>query len=178
MPKKDMNYSKCVIYKIVCNNLSVTDCYVGHTTNFIQRKSCHKSLTHTNCNYKVYQTIRDNGGWYNWSMIEVEKYPCKDFNEACARERYWYETLKGNLNMLNPSRNKKEYRDETKEKMQKYQKEYHIKNKEYKNKMSKTHYENTKEEINCVCGEILLKKNLKRHLIRAKHQEYLSSLIV
>ncbi len=178
MPKKAMDYSKCVIYKIVCNDLSVTDCYVGHTNNFIQRKNSHKSLTYNNCNYKLYQTIRANSGWDNWNMIEVEKFPCKDFNGACARERYWYETLKGNLNMVNPSRSKKEYRDENKEYQKKYQKEYYKENKEYKNKMCKIHYENTKQEINCDCGKILLKKNFKTHLLSAKHQDYLSSLIV
>jgi hypothetical protein len=26
----------------------------------------------------VYSTIRENGGWNNWSMVEIEKYPCKD----------------------------------------------------------------------------------------------------
>ena len=40
--------------------------------------------------------IRENEGWNNWSMIEIEKYPCNDKNEACARERYWYELLNAN----------------------------------------------------------------------------------
>ena len=30
-------------------------------------------------------------------MIEIEKFPCKDGNEARARERYWYEELKATL---------------------------------------------------------------------------------
>ena len=30
--------------------------------------------------------IRENGDWNNWSMIEIEKYPCNDDNEARARE--------------------------------------------------------------------------------------------
>ena len=40
--------------------------------------------------------IRKNGGWENWCMIEIEKYPCNDKNEAKARERYWLETLNYN----------------------------------------------------------------------------------
>ena len=35
-----------VMYKIVCNDLNINDCYVGHTTNFNNRKSDHKY----NCN--------------------------------------------------------------------------------------------------------------------------------
>ena len=102
-----------VMYKIVCNDLNIIDSYVGHTTNFNIRKSDHKY----NCNtanrkkysYKVYQSIRVNGGWDNWSMIEIEKFICTDKYEACKRERYWIETLNATLNMVIPSRTKKEY---------------------------------------------------------------------
>ena len=37
-------------------------------------------------------------------MIEIEKYPCNDKNEACKRERHWIEILKANLNIQIPSR--------------------------------------------------------------------------
>ena len=46
MTLKKIDYSNTIIYKIVCNDLSVTDCYVGNTTQFRQRKSQHKK----NCN--------------------------------------------------------------------------------------------------------------------------------
>lgn len=130
------NYSKTIVYKIVCNDLSVTDVYVGHTTNFRHRKTCHKA----NCNnendkhyhLKVYETIRQNCGWNNWSMIEIEKYPCNDANEAKARERYWYEELKANLNEIYPGRNRKEYIET---------------HKQEKQLTDKTYYETHKEEI-------------------------------
>jgi hypothetical protein len=91
MPRLNVDYSKTVIYKIVCNDLNIIGCYVGHSTDFVRRKSAHKN----NCNnenmkcydFKVYSTIRQNGGWDNYSMIEIEKYPCKDTNEATAKER-------------------------------------------------------------------------------------------
>ena len=41
----------------------------------------------------------------------IEKYPCNDLNEARARERYWYEILTPNLNMCNPCRSQKEYKE-------------------------------------------------------------------
>ena len=38
MPRKNCDYSRTVIYKIVCNDLNITDCYVGHTTEFTKEK--------------------------------------------------------------------------------------------------------------------------------------------
>jgi hypothetical protein len=127
MPKEIINYSSTIIYKIVCKDLNITDIYVGHTTNFIKRKQYHKSDCNnpnsTHHNYKVYTTIRDNEGWDNWEMIEIEKYNCNDRNEAAARERYWYEILQAKLNTDYPNSTKKEsckkYRDNNKEKLNK-----------------------------------------------------------
>ena len=131
MPRKAIDYSKIIIYKIVCNNLEVKDCYVVSTTDFICRKNEHKYAcnisTKTNYNLKVYKIIRDNGGWNNWSMIEIEKYCCNDSNEAKTRERYWYEILNSNLNMICPCRNELE-REQT-EKYKKSRKEWYEQNK-------------------------------------------------
>jgi len=49
-------------------------------------------------NLKVYQFIRENGGWKNFIMVEIEKFPCKDSYEAAARERYYIETFNATLN--------------------------------------------------------------------------------
>ncbi len=92
MPKKNCNYAKTVMYKIVCNDLTITNCYVGHTTEFTKRKYAHKSHCTNNkdkaYNFNVYTFIRANGGWINWKMIEIEKWVCADGNEARSRERY------------------------------------------------------------------------------------------
>ena len=106
MTKIPINYSNTVIYKIVCNDLLITDVYVGSTTDFIKRKYLHKSdcnnINRKSYNEKKYIIIRANGGWNNWSMIEVEKYPCNDNNEARARERYWFELINANMNTIKP----------------------------------------------------------------------------
>jgi len=39
MPKKPIDYSKTIIYKFVCKDLDVTEIYVGHSTNWKQRKN-------------------------------------------------------------------------------------------------------------------------------------------
>jgi len=103
MPKTKTNYSKTVIYKIVCDDDNVTELYVGSTTEFVKRKCGHKTSCNNekdrNYNLKLYKMIRYNGGWENWRMIEVEKFPCNDKREAEYREEYWRKNLKAELNM-------------------------------------------------------------------------------
>tara|TARA_R110000803_G_scaffold183734_1_gene246072 strand:- start:241 stop:924 length:684 start_codon:yes stop_codon:yes gene_type:complete len=146
MPRLPIDFSKTVIYKIVCNDLSVTELYVGSTTDFIKRKSGHKSKCKS-CHLKVYEMIRTNGGWENWSMIEIEKYPCKDNNEARARERHWYEELHASLNMIMPIRNKKEWVEDNKEKLSEYHRDYREANCESLAEYKKKHYEANRESI-------------------------------
>ena len=43
MPRKPIDYSKTHFYKIVCKDTSITDCYVGHTTDFTKRQWQHKN---------------------------------------------------------------------------------------------------------------------------------------
>jgi len=128
MPKNPINYSKCLIYKIVCNDLNITDSYVGHTTDLVKRRYEHKTTcnnpTNPKYHYKVYQYIRNNGGWDNWLVVLVEEYPCDNINQACKRERHWIEELKASLNMSVPSRTQKEWCYEHREELKEYRKEY------------------------------------------------------
>jgi len=113
MPKNPIDYSKNIIYKIVCKDLSITDLYIGSTTHFIRRKYTHKrnsmNPTIRDAQFKIYEIIRANGGWINWDLVEIEKYPCNDNNEARARERYWYEELKPTMNSIRPKISKEEW---------------------------------------------------------------------
>ncbi len=134
MPQKEVDYSKTVIYKLVCNDLNITDCYVGHTTDFIKRKYSHKyySLNENkkDSNIAIYKVIRSHGGWSNWSMIEIEKYACTDGNEARKRERFWFEELNAKLNTQTPSRTREQYVTDNKPKIQEYKRLHHQVNKD------------------------------------------------
>lgn len=162
MPKTPLDFSKTQIYKIVCNDLDIKFTYVGHTTNLTKRRYQHKA----NCNnenrksyhLKVYETIRQNGGWENWSMVEIEKYPCNDFHEATARERYWYEELNADLNMVRPKRFLEEkvaynreysmmFNENNKEKVKQYNEEYKLNNKEKIKEINKIYWEKNKDKI-------------------------------
>lgn len=105
MPKENIDYSNTIIYKIYCNDSSITDLYVGHTTNFIKRKYQHKILCNSSKKLKIYDLIRINGGWDNWNMIEIAKYKCQDATEARIREQEHYDLLKPTLNSINPISN-------------------------------------------------------------------------
>ena len=177
MPRKAIDYQKVIIYKLVCNDLTVKDLYVGHTTDFTNRKKSHKDrCIHPNnprYNLKVYQIMRENGSWVNWSMIEIEKYPCNDDNEARARERHWYEVLDANLNTISPKisfeekkQYNKNYRDKNKDKYQEYNKDYYVQNKD---KL----LEKMNEKHKCICGGCFTTKHKSNHLKTKKHIHYL-----
>jgi hypothetical protein len=103
MPKEDIDYSNTIIYKIYCKDKLITDIYVGHTTNFIQRKYSHKICCNSNSNkLKIYEVIRDNGGWENWEMEEIEKFNCSGSLEARQKEQEYYELLNPTLNSVPP----------------------------------------------------------------------------
>lgn len=162
MPKTSTDYSRTIIYKIICKDLLVTDIYIGHTTEFVKRKYSHKNrcnnINDKKYNYKIYKIIRDNGNWDNWEMIEIEKYPCNDGNEARARERYWYETLNANINNNVPNRSIKEYRK----------------------KYNETNKEKIKEKRNiknvCECGSSYTCRNKSTHFKTKKHINFINSL--
>jgi len=98
MPKDLIDYSNTIIYKICCKDKSITDLYVGHTTNFAKRKYQHKNLCSSNKKLKIYKVIQENGGWDNWDIIEVAKYNCKDSIEAKTREQEHYNKMKHDVN--------------------------------------------------------------------------------
>ena len=104
MPKIDIDYSNTIIYKITCNDDTIKDVYVGHTTNFVQRKYAHKQCClNNNLNKcKLYEVIRNNGGWNNWTMEIVNFFNCKDHNEARQKEQEYFILLNANLNSVEP----------------------------------------------------------------------------
>ena len=106
MSKIAIDYSNTIIYKITCKDPSITDTYVGHTTNFVQRKHAHKNTCinekSSNYNCKLYKTIRTNGGWDNWNMEIVTFFKCNDQYEARIKEQEYFILLNATLNSIEP----------------------------------------------------------------------------
>jgi hypothetical protein len=106
MPKKPIDYSRTKMYKLVCKDISIIDCYVGSTTDMVDRKYCHKARC-TNPDNKrydtpVYKFIRATGGWSNWDMILIEDFPCKSNLEKFKRERELLELQAKTINAYTP----------------------------------------------------------------------------
>ena len=157
MPKRKVDYSKGLIYKLCCNDTNIPEVYVGSTVNFRARKNKHKHQV-TNENNKDYNSkkskfIRDTGGWENWKMVLIENYAAKDYRDLESREREWYDKLKCGLNSYKPytsNEEKKEYqqeyRDNHKEQRKIYDKNYYENNREQKLENSKKYYDEHKEQ--------------------------------
>ena len=179
MPRKPIDYQKTIIYKFVCNDESITDTYVGHTTELTKRRNSHKC----NCSnendkkyqLKVYQNIRANGGWDNWKMVVVEKYPCNDVYEAKIREQYWYDVYKAEMNTIHPHRTRerqaeyyRNYGHRNREKIAEYYKQYRDEHKETIN-------EHKNQKHTCECGGRFTQCHKSQHLKSLKHKNYLAN---
>ena len=134
MPLKAINYDKTHFYKIVCKDLDIKDCYVGHTTDFATRKDCH-AQTCTNTKMRahgtpIYRFIRKNGGWDNWEMVLIKTGKCENALEARSKEREYKEQLNATLNGNVPSRTREQYRIDTKEEKKETDQKYYENNKD------------------------------------------------
>ena len=170
-----VDYSKTVIYKIQHESKDEL-LYVGSTTHFGNRKSLHKSRCYNPngaaYNYKLYQTIRDNGGWDAFNMVVVKEFPCENKRQADAEEDRIMRQMKSSLNMCRAYQTTEERRD--------YLKKYEQKNKtketrkQYRELNKNILYQKAGEKINCECGCVIRKDSIAKHKRSIKHQEYLN----
>jgi hypothetical protein len=175
MPKVPIDYSKTQIYKWVCNDSSILCEYVGHTTNWDKRKASHKErcnqIDGKKYHLKLYETMRENGGFDNWKMILIEDYPCTGKREAEKREQYYIDLLVEKINTINsftmeinksqPNYNNELYKAHLK-RHPNYHKENYQKNKEKNSERKKIKY-------TCECGVIICKDGKARHERSQKH---------
>ena len=161
-------YSNTSIYKIVCINTNITECYVGSTIDFKRRASQHKyrCINEKDKEYHklVYQFIREHGGFDNFDIVLI---PTKHFNnklEAEQEERKYIEELKATLNCRVPSRTKKERVNTNRESIRLYQKIYNNDHREIQAIKHKSFYATNKDRMNARQKELrILKKNQLRH---------------
>ena len=177
MPRLPKDFSKGLIYKLVCLDLNVKEIYVGSTTNFVERKKNHKcscnNSNNKNYNFKVYQHIRQHGGWTNFNMVLIEYYPCETDLELGRREDYWKQELQASLNSISPPmyKTRKEYWEE-----------YYEAHRQQYNERSKEYWENNKEQLQkkknekhtCECGGKYSHSHKTDHYKTKKHQNYLA----
>ena len=130
------DYNKSQIYNIYCNDTNIKKHYIGGTNSFPYRKRAHKYSCNNEksniYNIPLYQFIRSNGGWNNFSFEILEEYKCNNKQELLQREEHWMQKYNFD-NLLNCIRAKI-----TIEEQRKINKQYKIDNaipiKEYKKK--------------------------------------------
>jgi hypothetical protein len=201
MPKKEMDYSKCVIYKIQHKDNNDL-LYVGHTTNFTKRKYQHKCNISTNDKYniKLYQMIRENGGWDDFNMIVVKEFPCENKQQATTEEDKIMREMKATMNtnralktLIDIYEDKKKYRIIHKEQIKEHKHQYYENNKSFIIEKSKMYYEEHKEQIKdktkiynqprrieqyiCECGGKYHIQHKAVHLRTKKHINFLNPCI-
>lgn len=172
-------YKNSLVYKISCKDESITDCYIGSTTNLTRRIWKHWSdCENTNSvtySRKVYKKIRENGGLNNWNITKISKDDevCSNRKELIQLERKYYELEKNpSLNTTYPGRNKTECNARWRENNPDYMTNYRIDNVDRIKEMNKQYYQKNKscisaynsELIECnFCGTLTRRNNMWRH---------------
>ena len=159
------NYNESMIYKLCCKDTTIEEIYIGSTTNFRDRKKAHKKDCNTinkrDYNRKVYQFIRNNGGWDNWDMILIAKVNCNDRLELRKKEREYIEEYKPSLNMFKAQLDEKEKLEIKKERYETNREEI---------------LEKHKVKITCECGTIIRKCAKARHKRSMKHINLMNTI--
>ncbi len=150
-----------IIYKLYCDGID--GFYIGSCLNIKKRKSQHKSnCNNDKCkeyNYKVYQYIRENGGWDNWKFEILETALFENKTALRIREQHYKNLLNPSLNSLNAYQSQEERRL------------YNIERAKIPNKKRLT----TKNE--CACGSTTSQHNKARHEKTNRHQKYITNNI-
>jgi len=172
------------IYKICCDDLP-DFVYVGSTKSFRERKWRHKSNCH-NINSreynkkKLYNIIRENGGWDNWRMVIIEECGEISVTQARIKEEEHRLKLNANMNMLRCHRTEEEVKEQNRDRV----KEWTENNKEYNKEYMKKWYENNKEKIKennkkkytCKCGKEIRVSGKAEHERSVVHKNYMNNL--
>ena len=148
-------YANGKIYKIVCNVTGLI--YIGSTTKeylsqrlaehkkkftwFMKDKEKRKSMT----SFKI---IENN----NYEIVLIENFPCEIKDQLHARERFYIESMEC-VNLIIPTRSRKEWYDANKETLLKFKNIYR------------------KSPFKRECGSFITTHSKARHMKSKKHND-------
>lgn len=96
------NYSNTIIYKLFCKDTNIQNIYIGYTTNFKDRINVHRRCCNNSANksynMRMYEFIRNNGGWDNWTFDILQTISCSSKLEARENEKKWMRYYNPGLN--------------------------------------------------------------------------------
>jgi hypothetical protein len=100
--------TNCYIYKIYCKDKSVKYIYIGSTKNDPKlRRNSHKYHLNKKINdtyiytTKIYEKIRETGGWDNWTFEVIKEISTKNSDELLKEEKKICDTYKKDYELLN-----------------------------------------------------------------------------
>ena len=160
--------------------------YIGSTTSFDNRRSGHKGKIYNEnqkaYNYKLYKTIRENGG--DWTMSKFKLFPCNSKIELEIEEERCRQGINANLNIkacasgidyssMTPQEYKQQYyqqnreqilakKEKNREQKHEYDREYYKKNREQKREYNEQYYEKNCEQIKAKQREKYSKNKSKK----------------
>lgn len=119
-----MKYDCTKIYKLSSKNPEIKEIYIGHTSlNINRRYNLHKARSKYAMS-KLYTFINEHGSIDEWKIEIIEIFECKSQIEAKQKEKEYIINMKPELNSYIPNRNQKEYRNDNREKYNKYMSNY------------------------------------------------------
>ena len=129
--------------------LSIGDkCYVGSTIDFDYRMKSHNySCNNKNNNLKVYQYVRQNGGFQKVDIMIIDKIIYNDKEQAREMETKYMLMFNAELNSCYPKRSKKDYYKNNKDTIDTKHKKYNETNKDKIIIKTQQYYEEHKKEI-------------------------------
>lgn len=173
MGRTPTDYSKTQMYKLCCRDLEIKEIYIGHTTNWRNRKNQHR-IRANNCDFPVYQFIRENGGWDNWKMVWIEDYPCENKRQAEKRETELIHEYKATLNSTKrPYTSEEQRREYIRKKDKKRHRESEARIKWRKEYNSREDVKEKKRE----CDRLYREKNRDELNRRLRERRHINKLI-
>tara|TARA_B110000503_G_C6876316_1_gene300789 strand:- start:27 stop:581 length:555 start_codon:yes stop_codon:yes gene_type:complete len=132
--------------------LSIGDkCYVGSTENFNNRMSQHKCRCYSEkdkkYNCKVYQYMRQNGGFEKVDIMIIDKIIYNNKEQSLDMETKYMLMFNAELNSVYPKRSKKERYETNKESILEKRHKFYQENKERLSLKDKEKYEKNKESV-------------------------------
>jgi hypothetical protein len=155
---------KYILYKITIADYT----YIGSTRDWIQRQRQHKSdffnAIRPAHNFKLYQTIRENGGWDAIEKSPIEEYECDGPVQAHIREEHWRREYNAQMNMRRAHQTREELVQQHKDHALKYYKANAKEIKIYK-----------AEKIQCECGMTHTRSSKSTHIKSKKHTDRIAA---
>ena len=167
-----VNYSKAKIYKVL--NSVDDEIYVGSTTQTLAKRMGKHRRNATQRNTKLYQHMNDIG-IDNFYIELIETYPCNSTDELHKKEGEWIRRM-GTLNQIVAGRTPQQYREENSDKVREANQKYRENNKDKIREKDRQYRENNSNICMCVCGSLVSKINMCKHIKTAKHKQFIETM--